>query len=262
MDYTRMRLESDGYIAQLTLTSPETMNAVDETFHLEMIDAFEQIRADRKLRAVVLANEGRVFSAGGDFDFMLLCNESLDVRLRMVDDAYRLIDAQLNVEIPIVVAMNGHAIGVGGSIALCCDMIVAHRKCRIGDPHVVCGLVAGDGGCLVYPASAGLMRAKRQLLTGEPLNAEDAYQFGLITDLVDEPGEVLPTAMRIAEQIAALPPLAVRLTKKTLNRGFRARFNEVQELAFTHELATLGSDDLREAVAAYREKRAGRYVGH
>ena len=224
MEYERIRYTVDGHIALVTLAAPDLQNRVDEMFHAEIIDAFDRIRADRSLRAMILANDGTVFSAGGDFDFMKRCHESLDFRLSMVDEGYRLIDSQLAIDIPIVVSMNGHAIGTGASIALCCDAVVAHRGCRIGDPHVVVGLVAGDGGCLVWPQAAGLLRAKRHLLTGEPIEAVEAHQCGLITDLVEEPADVLPKAVAIAERIAALPPLAVRLTKRSLNRGLRSLF--------------------------------------
>jgi enoyl-CoA hydratase len=123
------------------------------------------------------------------------------------------------------------------------------------------GLAAGDGGCLVWPISAGAMRAKRHLLTGDPITAEEAHALGLVTDLVAEPEDVLPTARALADRIAALPPLAVQGTKRALNHLIRQRYAEVMELSSAIEYETLISADLREAVAAIRDRKTPSYEG-
>jgi enoyl-CoA hydratase len=113
----------------------------------------------------------------------------------------------------------------------------------------------------VWPAAAGLMRAKRHLLTGDRLGAEDAYAMGLVTDLVDGPDDVLPAARALADRLAGLPPLAVQGTKRALNRLAKARAAEVVEVSFAYEGFSLGSADLLEAVNAFKERRPGRYEG-
>jgi enoyl-CoA hydratase len=146
-------------------------------------------------------------------------------------------------------------------VTLACDAVVAARSAWVADTHVNIGLVAGDGGCVVWPQSVGMLLAKRHLLTGDRLTAERAWQLGLVTDLVDEPADVLPAASALADRIAALPPLAVQGTKRSLNRVLQQRSGEVLDLSFAHEAATLASDDLLEAIAAFEERRPGSFRG-
>lgn len=145
--------------------------------------------------------------------------------------------------------------GLGASVALGGDIIVASKTARIADPHVKVGLVAGDGGALFWPASMGMHRARRYLLTGDLLPAEQAYAFGLVTDLVESAAECLPLARKLADEIAALPPIAVRGTKKSLNALIKARAREAFDLSMAYEFTSGGSEDIVEAVAAFREKR-------
>lgn len=151
--------------------------------------------------------------------------------------------------------------GLGATVALLCDAVVAARRAVLADTHVNVGLVAGDGGCLVWPAAAGMVRARRHLLTGDPLDAETAHMLGMVTDLVDTPEEVAPAARALAERIAALPPMAVQGTKRALNRVSAQRAGEVLDLSLAHEERTLASEDLLEGIAAFREKRAPTYHG-
>jgi len=153
-------------------------------------------------------------------------------------------------------------VGLGATVALACDAVVAARGASLADTHVNVGLVAGDGGCLFWPASAGMLRARRHLLTGDPLDAETAFQLGMVTDLVDSPAEVRPAALQIAERISRLPPLAVQGTKRALNRLSQQRAGEVVDLSLAYEEQTLASSDLLEGIAAFRERREPRYTGH
>ena len=256
-----VQIERDGHIVEITLVRPDVLNRIDGEVHDGLIQAFGHVADLDDVRAVVLASTGKVFSAGGDFDFMLQMNADPGAPRVLVRDALRMIASIMDVPAPVVVAMHGDSIGLGTSIALSCDAIVAHPKVRLSDPHVNIGLVAGDGGCLTWPQSVGMLRAKRHLLTGDPLKAEDAFAMGLVTDLVDGPDEVLPAARALAARIAGLPPLAVQGTKAALQRQLRIRFDEVMELSATLEGGTVVSADLREAVAAFREKRAPVYKG-
>ena len=131
----------------------------------------------------------------------------------------------------------------------------------LSDPHVAVGLVAGDGGCVVWPATGGMLRAQRHLLTGDRLTAEDAYTLGLVTDLVSTPADVLPAARSLAQRIASLPPLAVQGTKRALNRSLQHRAGEVLDLSFALEALSLTSDDLLEAISAFQAKRQPSYRG-
>jgi enoyl-CoA hydratase len=163
--------------------------------------------------------------------------------------------------VPVVTALQGDAVGLGATLMLATDAVVAAKTARISDPHVMIGLAAGDGGCVAWPIHAGLLRAKRYLLTGDRLTAKDAHDMGLITDLVETPAEVLPAARALAARIAALPPLAIQATKRALNQVFRNRFEEVFDQALAYEMETFTSEDVVEAISAFREKRKPTFTG-
>jgi enoyl-CoA hydratase len=256
-----LSLSVDGHVAEVTLTRPELLNRFDFELHTAFTEVLLELRNRTDLRAVVLASTGKVFSAGGDFELMLAARADIGVRTKAVDEGRLLFRLLADLPIPVVVAMQGDAIGLGATVALACDAIVASRTASIADPHVAIGLVAGDGGCVVWPAAAGLLRAKRYLLTGDRLPAEEAWAMGLVTDLVDGPDDVLPTARALAGRMAALPPLAVQGTKRALNRGLDARAGEVLDLSFALEAASMASDDLAEAIAAFKERRDPKYQG-
>ena len=254
-------LRVDGHVAEVTLTRPELFNRFDDTLHVEFTRVLEELRRDEKIRAVVLASTGKVFSAGGDFDLMRAAQADVATRLRIVDDGRRLLDALISLPQPLVVALQGPAIGLGATVVLTADAVVAARTASISDPHVQLGLVAGDGGCLVWPQAVGMLRARRHLLTGDAVDAETAFAMGLVTDLVDGPDDVLPAARALATRIAALPPLAVQGTKRALNRVTQQRAGEVVEVSFAHEETTLASNDLLEAIDAFTQRRPPTFQG-
>jgi enoyl-CoA hydratase len=216
--YTALELAtaSDG-VLQIILSRPELLNRFDATLHEELTHAVNEAGADRSVRAIILASTGKVFSAGGDFELMRAAHDDGPTRRALVADARRLLDAFLQLPQPIVAAVQGAAVGLGATVALACDAVVAARGASLADTHVNVGLVAGDGGCLVWPAAAGMLWARRHLL-----DAETAFQLGMVTDLVDTAAEVRPAAHQIAERISRLPPLAVQGTKRALNRAVSA----------------------------------------
>jgi len=249
-------------ITIITLARPEMLNRFDDDLHVELTDALAELSSDSETLCVVLASTGKVFSAGGSTDLIRCAHSSLQERLRIIEDARKLLFTLLEVRQPIVAAMQGAAVGLGATVVLACDAVVACRSAHIADPHVRMGVVAGDGGCVVWPQAAGMMIAKRFLLTGDRMMAEDALRAGLITDLVEEPSDVLPGVCALADRIAALPPLAVQLTKRALNRVVLQRAGEAFELSLAYELATMGTDDAIEAVDAFETKRQGRFAGY
>jgi enoyl-CoA hydratase len=254
-EYKSIRYEIDGHLVRLTLNRPELLNAIDDEMHNDLLSVLLEIRGEPEIRAVLFGAEGKAFSAGGDLNEVASLQADLAKRTRMCETGLRIIHALLDIPVPIVVALHGDAMGLGASIVLGCDIIVASRTARIADPHVKVGLVAGDGGCLFWPASVGMHRAKRYLLTGDLMPAEDAWKFGLVTDLVDTPEECLPAARKIAERITGLPPIAVRGTKRSLNALLKSRAREAFDLSMAYELQSGGSEDILEAVRAFKEKR-------
>ena len=256
-----LSLVVDGHVGEITLTRPELLNRFDADLHRDFTQMLLELRGRSDLRAVVLASTGKCFSAGGDFELMLACRADVGVRTVAVDEGRLLFRLLADLPVPLVVAVQGDAIGLGATVALTGDAVVASRTASLADPHVAVGLVAGDGGCVVWPATAGLLRAKRYLLTGDRLSAEEAWAMGLVTDLVGTPDDVLPAARALAARMAALPPLAVQGTKRALNRVLQSRADEVLDLSFALEATSMASDDLGEAIAAFREHREPKYRG-
>jgi enoyl-CoA hydratase len=253
--YSTLKLECEGHVAEMTLTRPDILNRLDDTAHVELLRVLAHLRELPDIRAVVFASTGRAFSAGGDLNEIFRLNANRDERENTRELGRRTLHAFIDFPIPIVVALQGDAIGLGATLVLTCDAIVAAKAARIADPHVKAGLVAGDGGCVVWPVAVGMLRAKRYLLTGDALNAEQAFAAGLVTDLVGTPQDALDEARKLARRIAELPPIAVRRTKQALNHLMRRDATQVFELSLAYEMETMASEDVLEAVAAFKERR-------
>lgn len=260
-EYTGLELHREGHVAEVRLCRPELLNRIDLPLHGELIRAFGELAHDPEVRAVVFSSTGKFFSAGGDTAIMLKASQDHAARMELLDEGRALLRAVADFPKPLVVALQGNSYGLGTTLILCADAIVSAPTVAFSDPHVVMALVAGDGGAVAWPTNFGMIQAKRHLLTGDPMSAETAYRLGAVTDLVDTVEDVLPAAHALAARIAALPPLAVQLTKRTLNKAMMARAEEVIDLGFYLEGVTFVSHDLLEAVAAFKEKRPGEWRG-
>jgi len=256
-----LRLTRSGPVAQIELCRPDVLNRFDGRLHEALGRALGELDGDRDVRAVVLCAEGRVFSAGGDTDYILAAARDFDVRMRQVDDGRRLFRACADFAKPLVVALHADVYGLGATIVLTADAIVSTPGVKISDPHVTFGLVAGDGGCVSWPLNMPLVAAKRRLLWGETLLAQEAHRLGIVTDLVDSAEAVRGRAWDLAERVASLPPVAVQLTKRTFNAVLNARISDTLDLGFYLEAISVGSEDLPEALTAFKERRPGRWVG-
>lgn len=259
--FTALTVTRHDRVAELRLTRPELMNRFDSTLIGELTTALRELRDDRGVLAVVLASTGQHFTAGGDLDTILAANADHETTMRQVDEGRDLFRAFADFPKPLVVALHGDAYGVGASLVLTADAVVATATVKLSDPHVRMGLVAGDGGCVTWPANLPFVRAKRQLLWGEPLTGEQAYQLGVVTELVELTDEVESTAFELAERVAALPPVAVQLTKRALNKHLHARIDDVFDAGFYLEAISARTDDVAEAVDAFRERRQGTWQG-
>lgn len=267
LDWSTLKVERRGHgtpespqVLVITIDRPGSdLNSVDEALHSELAGLFRALRRERSARAIVLTGSGRAFCAGGDFEWFeqLRSVEALE-SLRI--DARQIIWDLLDVEIPIVCALNGHAMGLGASVALLCDLVVVSESARIGDPHVSVGLVAGDGGTVIWPATIGPAKAKEHLLLGDPLSATEAERLGMVNRVVP-PEDVLETALELASRLAAQPPLAVRYTKLAVNQRLRGALLESFDTATAYELTTFQSGDHAEAIDALKAKRTPRFHG-
>lgn len=259
-----IRLHRDGPVLVATIDHPRSArNAVDGDLHRDLAELFRTLRTAQTEpdapRAILLTGSKLAFSAGGDFDWF----PSLDSIAKL--DALRLEARQiiwdlLDIELPIVCGVNGPAVGLGASIALLCDVIVMADTATIVDPHVRVGIVAGDGGAVIWPMVLGPARAKQYLLTGDPVTAADAERFGMVNEVV--PADALAErAMAWAQRLAAGAPMALRYTKLAVNQQLRRALIESFDLSTALEITTLASEDHKEALAALREKRPPSFRG-
>jgi enoyl-CoA hydratase len=234
---------------------------MDLEAHEEFEDALLAIHRDYTARVVLITSEGKHFSAGGDLAEVDRLRTDPLRRRRMFHDARELAHALISIEIPVITAVQGDAAGLGATIAVLSDIIVVAKTSGLTDPHVAIGLAAGDGGCVGWPLAMGLTRAKRYLLTGDRIDGEKAYHFGLATDLVETAEEILPVAEKLAQKISRMAPLGVRGTKRALITYSQRAMADTFESALSAEELCMVSDDAREAVEAFREKRKPFFKG-
>jgi enoyl-CoA hydratase/carnithine racemase len=258
--YTTLETARVGDVLRVTIAHPTSpLNAVDEALHGDLTRLFADLRRESDARAVLLTGRGRAFSAGGDFAWFPQLREPGRMEA-LRRDAKQLIWDLVDVEVPIVAAVNGPAMGLGASIALLCDVIFMADTAVIGDPHVKVGIVAGDGGAVIWPLALGPARAKQYLLTGDPLSAAEAERIGLVNRVVAA-ADLDREAMAFAERLAAGAPLAVRYTKLAVNKLVKDALNVAFDTSTALELVTFQSEDHQEALAALREKRPPVFKG-
>jgi len=256
-----IRVERSGQLLIATIDRPDSpMNAVNEQLHEDFGQLFRELKQRGDARAIVLTGgDKRAFSAGGDFDWFpqLRQLDRLDPLRRV---AKQMIWDLLDIEIPIVAALNGAAAGLGASVALLCDLIVMSERAVIVDPHVSVGLVAGDGGAAVWPMLLGPLAAKRHLFLGDPLTAADALRLGVAAEVC--PAEsVQERAIAWAERLAAQPPLALRGTKIAVNAQMKRALLDSFDLSTALEMPCFLSRDHAEAMDAIQERRTPVYEG-
>lgn len=253
--YSTLRLEIGDGVAEIHLARPDLLNRFDMPAHKEFAAALRSV-SDRKgeIRVLILAADGRAFSAGGDFDEILDAHAQSSVRDEMVTYAREVFYGIAGLEIPVIAAVQGAAIGLGATIATLCDIVVAWREAKIADTHVNVGIVAGDGGIVSWSQSIGVNRAKRYLLTGDIMTGEKAYQFGLVTELVELPANALPRARELAAKIRAMAPMGINGTKRAFARITAARAAEAFEFGLAQEMASIAAPELPAVIDALRKR--------
>jgi len=250
----------DGHVLKVTIDRPEsTFNAINSQLHEELTRLMRVLKEEREARCIVLTGSGKAFSAGGDYDWFPTLQEP-DKMEPLRQEAKNLIWDMLDIQVPIVAAINGHAMGLGASIALLCDIIFVAESARIGDPHVSVGIVAGDGGTVIWPLAIGPALAKQYLFTGDPIASDEAHRVGLV-NFVTPNDECVDQAIAYARRIAAKAPMAVQYTKVAVNKLLKDAANAAFDVATSLEIITFQSEDHAEALAAIAEKRDPHFTG-
>jgi enoyl-CoA hydratase len=260
VDYTAfpaLRVERpEDAILRIVLDGPH-LNAVGPEAHAQLADIWTAIDRDDTVRAVVVQGAGRGFSAGGSFDLIESMVDDPGTRTRVLREARDLVYNVVNCSKPVVSAIHGPAVGAGLAVALLADISVAARTARIVDGHTRLGVAAGDHAVLNWPLLCGMAKAKYYLLTCDVLTGEEAERIGLVSLVVDD-DQVHDKAMEVARTLAAGSPSAVQFTKLALNNWYRA-MGPSFDASLALEFYGFGLDDVREGLAAHREKRAPRF---
>jgi len=258
--YQNIKFERRGRVLIAAFNRPDHLNAASADMHREIARLFHDLTVDPESDIIVLTGEGRAFSAGGDFGLLIEQNENPHILHAAIQESKAAIFGLLECHKPVIGRINGDAIGLGCTLALLCDMIIAVDTARFGDPHVKIGLTAGDGGAVIWPQLLGFARAKQYLLSGDLIKAPDAAAMGLINFAV--PADALDGKVdEWIERFAVMPPLALRTTKTLINMELKRIAHSMMDAGMAYEAMTMVSADLREAIAAFQEKRKPSFVG-
>ena len=256
MPYEFVLTEAEGPVGIVTIDRPQVRNALNHQTIAELVDALETFDRDDAIRCMILTGDDRAFAAGADISQMVEAG-AVDV----LDDHNFARWARFRaIRKPVIAAVSGYALGGGCELALMCDLVVAAETAQFGQPEVKIGIIPGAGGTQRWVRSAGKVRAMEAVLTGEPVRAVDAERMGLVNRVVPA-GAHLDEARRLARMIAERPPLAVRLGKEAVNHAMEVGLSA--GLDFERKLFYLlfASEDKREGMRAFLEKRPGRFTG-
>jgi len=258
-------IDAEG-IVTLTLNRPDLRNPISDPEMVEaLVAALERLDRDPGARVAILTGAGKGFSSGGNINEMkpggnLNAGSPAATRLAYKRGIQRLPLAFAALEVPVIAAVNGAAMGAGCDLACMCDLRVASEHAKFAESFVKLGLIAGDGGSWLLPRVIGWSKAAEMALTGDPIDAAEALAFGLVSKVV--PSEVLlDEARALARRIAANPPHAVRMTKRLLWEGRRADLASLLEMASAMQAAAHATGDHVEAVNAFLEKRTPDFKG-
>ena len=267
-EYEFLNVAVADRIATITINRPDRLNAVHNALHHELEQIWIDVRADQDVNAIILTGAGRAFCAGGDVKGMAEGTLSGAAPKKgkgrgrgpiAASNGRRVIENMLDVEQPIIGAINGDAIGLGATLALLCDITVASEKARFADTHVKVGIVAGDGGAVIWPLLIGPHRAKEFLMRGNFISGAEAGRIGMVNYAVG-PDEVMTKACELARELADGPTWAIRWSKLAVNKWLKQQANLILDASLAYEMMTFNTKDHQEAVKAFVEKRKPNFV--
>jgi enoyl-CoA hydratase len=262
--YEALKIDKADRIATVTLNRPDSLNAVNPVMHRELCTIWLDLAVDDEVNAIILTGAGRAFCAGGDVKGMANRGGSSEGRQRTLmtpAEARRIVENMLDVEQPIIGAINGDAVGLGATIALLTDITVVSEKARFADTHVRVGIVAGDGGAVIWPLLIGPHRAKEFLMRGHFINGAEAGRIGMVNYAVP-PEQVMAKSRELAQELADGPTWAIRWSKLAVNKWLKQQANLILDASLAYEMMTFGTEDQKEAARAFVEKRKPHFTSH
>lgn len=261
MNYEKIIYSKEKGIAKITLNQPAKSNAIDGDMIQEIGDALENAEKDNAIRVVTITGKGKAFCAGMDLKFVQEKVKTTWEQQELFRYANRvLVDAIENLSKPVIAAINGFALAGGFELMLACDLAIASEDAKIGDQHINFGLVGPGGTTKRTPRLVGIRKAKELLFTGDIISARDAERMGLVNHVV--PAAELENATdEMAAKIADKSPVALRLTKTLLNQSLEVDSNRSSELEILSAVVNATSEDYKEGLKAFKEKRKPSFKG-
>ena len=259
-NYGALEVSTVDRITTVVISRPEARNAINAVLHDDLSRVFTDLDRDPDTDVAILTGAGGAFCAGGDIPWLRsMAGNVADVE-RVIRADRRITESALALEKPILAKVDGPAVGLGCSLALYCDFVYASERSVFADPHVSVGLVAGDGGSLLWPQLVGYARARRYLLTGDLIKAQEAADIGLITECVPR-DELDHIVQAMAERMRDGARMAIKFTKASINAGLRQVADAVVDRAASTEGLTMMTEDFAIALDAFLAKEPPEFIG-
>jgi enoyl-CoA hydratase/carnithine racemase len=262
----QLLVKKDGPIVTLTINRPDIRNAISDDDMIDaLVDAVRALNADSEARVAILTGAGTAFSSGGNVKKMrdtqgMFAGSAYDLRNGYLRGIQRIPVAMYELEIPIIAAVNGHAIGAGCDLACMCDIRIAAKSARFAESFVKIGIIPGDGGAWFLPRAVGMSKACEMAFTGDPIDADEALACGLVSKVVPD-DRLMDEAMALAKRIAANPPHALRMSKRLLREGERTNLHSLLDMSASLQAISHKTEDHAEAISAFLDKRTPVFKG-
>jgi len=252
--YQELLIQIEDGIALLTMNRPEVMNATNAQLHNELSRIWRDIGNDPEVRVAIITGAGTAFSAGGDFELIENSIGNAEAISETMKEAGDIVHSIIDLDKPVISAINGVAVGAGLAVALLADISIASENARITDGHIRLGVAAGDHAVAIWPLLCGMAKAKYYLLTCDFLDGKEAERIGLVS-LAVPADELMPKAMEIARKLADGPQPALRLTKRALNHWLKIGGQASFDYSLAAEMLGFFGPDIQEGLDAVRERR-------
>ena len=257
--YSNIILEVDSGVAILTLNNPESRNPLTDETKTEMISALDEIAKDTAVRALVLTGKGKAFCAGGDIKKIGKVPSEKEIK-EIMGKSQQLLKSLMDLEKPVIAAVNGDAFGMGCNLALASDFVLASDKARFCEVFVKLGVNPDFGALYLLPRLVGLYKSKEMAYLGDVVDATEAEKIGLITRAVPQ-NALMDEAMGLAKKLAEMPTLAIGRMKRILNKAFDMTLSEVLEEEINNQIYLTQTEDHAEGLRALKEKRKPKFQG-